>query len=463
MLPVKTLCPVLLLLAATLRATVPVEVAAKPAGPWKTYDTRTLADLPTAIAANADADLDDYGGLAHRTVKATGFFRVEKIAGRWWLVDPLGGLFIHKGVVSVTPQRTPGSRAAFAEKFGGEAQWATQTTDWLRAFSFNGLGAWSDTEHLAAVAAPLAYTRIWNFMSAYGHVRGGTFQQPGHTGYPKDCIFVFDPGFEKFCDEHAKQLAATKDDPHLLGHFSDNELPFKREALANYLALPDADPGHAAAEKFLHDRHGATATARDISENDQQDFLAVVVDRYFAVVGRAIRKYDPNHLFLGSRIHGAALRFPEVFRTAGKHLDVVAVNYYNAWTPAPDRLAMWEHESGRPCLITEWYAKGLDSGLGNTTGAGWLVKTQADRGRFYENFTLGLLESRVCVGWHWFKYIDNDPADTRADPSNQDSNKGLLSSRYAPYADLLAATKRINERAYALADYFDARGGAPKP
>ena len=457
----KTKLSLLLLCLSAARATVPVEVAAKPAGPWKTYDTRTLADLPAAIAAKTDTRLDAYGGQSLRAAKATGFFRAEKISGRWWLVDPDGGLFIHKGVVSVTPLRTAGAQAVFKTKFGDDAHWAEQTTAWLRGHGFNGLGAWSDTTRLAAVPAPLAYTCIWNFMSAYGRQRGGTFQQPGHTGYPRDCIFVFDPGFEIFCDEHAKQLAATKDDAHLLGHFSDNELPFKREALANYLSLPESDPGHAAAAKFLRERHGAAATAKDITERDQQDFLALVVDRYLGIVGRAIRKYDPNHLFLGSRIHGAALRFSEVFRAAGPHLDVVAVNYYSAWTPAPDRLAMWEHESGKPCLITEWYAKGMDApGLANTTGAGWTVKTQADRGRFYENFTLGLLESRVCVGWHWFKYIDNDPADTRADPSNTDSNKGVVSNRYEPYADLLASAKRINERAYSLVEFFDTSAAA---
>ena len=116
---------------------------------------------------------------------------------------------------------------------------------------------------------------------------------------------------------------------------------------------------------------------------------------------------------------------------------------------------MWARESGKPVIITEWYAKGADSGLANTSGAGWLVKTQRDRGLFYENFTLGLLESKNCVGWHWFKYIDNDPADTRSDPSNRDSNKGILSNRYEPYSPLLDSMKRINERAYGLLDHFD--------
>ena len=51
--------------------------------------------------------------------------------------------------------------------------------------------------------------------------------------------------------------------------------------------------------------------------------------------------------------------------------------------------------------------------------------------------------------------MDNDPAGTGADPSNRDSNKGILSNRYVPYDPLLEAMKLINERAYTLVAYFD--------
>lgn len=77
-----------------------------------------------------------------------------------------------------------------------------------------------------------------------------------------------------------------------------------------------------------------------------------------------------------------------------------------------------------------------------------------DRRTFYENFVLTLLESRVCVGWHWFKYADNDP-DSNPDPSNVDSNKGVVSNRYDPYLDLLDHMQRLNERTYGLTGYFD--------
>jgi hypothetical protein len=119
----------------------------------------------------------------------------------------------------------------------------------------------------------------------------------------------------------------------------------------------------------------------------------------------------------------------------------------NAWQDYPTRLV-----GSLPD-----YAKGMDSGFANTTGAGWVVKTQADRGRFYQNFTLGLLESGGCVGWHWFKYRDNDPTSKTADPSNLDSNKGIVNLRLEPYAPLLQAMHELNRQVYALAAFFDRR------
>lgn len=432
---------------------------------WKNFPTRTLADLPATATDKVDSHLSRFGGLLSRKVKATGFFYATNLDGRWWLVDPDGCLFLEKGVSDVTAPRGENSQEVLKEKFGSESNWAAGATALLRSQSFNGLGAWSDTEHLRPLPQPMAYTRILNFMAGYGQKRGGTYQQSGHLGFPRNCIFVFDPAFETYCDQQARRLVETKNDPWLIGYFSDNELPFWREALKNFLSLPDSDPGHQAAWEWLRGRHGEKATAKDVTEQDEKDFLAFVVGRYYRIVSSAIKKYDPNHLFLGSRFNGRALNYPETFKAAGPYLDVVSVNYYRDWTPAPEKLAMWERETGKPILITEWYAKAEDSGLANTGGAGWVVKTQRDRGLFYQNFTLGLLASKVCVGWDWFKYADNDPTNLKADPSNRDANKGIVNIRYEPYQPLIEAMKPLNERVYSLIDYFDsmaAKSGKPE-
>lgn len=58
-------------------------------------------------------------------------------------------------------------------------------------------------------------------------------------------------------------------------------------------------------------------------------------------------------------------------------------------------------------MVTEFYTKGDDvPGLANSSSADWIVKSQTDRGYAYQNYTLALLESKYCVGWHWFKYMD---------------------------------------------------------
>jgi hypothetical protein len=45
-----------------------------------------------------------YGGFMDKKVKATGFFRVEKIDDRWWFVDPEGYLFFSTGSTGINPR-----------------------------------------------------------------------------------------------------------------------------------------------------------------------------------------------------------------------------------------------------------------------------------------------------------------------------------------------------------------------
>jgi len=402
-----------------------------------------------------DSGLDQYGGRRARKEAATGFFHTAKVGGRWWLVDPDGGLFLNAGLASVRTIPAPGAELALEKKFGNKSGWAGATVQMLHSNGFNGTGAWSEDETLTVAQPRMAYTKLIGFMAGFGKNHGGTHPQPGHLGYPNDCIFVFDPEFAAFCDDYAKSLAVNQPDPWLLGYFSDNEMPFPKHALTSFLGLPANDAGQVAARKFLQSRHGASATVRDVVAEDESDFLRLVATTYFQTVAHAIKKYDPNHLYLGSRFYAVDSAKPELFRACGPFVDVVSMNYYRAWTPDAPTMQMWAHESGRPVLITEWYAKAVDSGMANTGGAGWLVQSQRERGLFYQNFTLGLLESKVCVGWHWFRYSDNDPEEKGVDPSNRDSNKGIVNNRYEPYAPLLAAMKPLNERIYALADYFD--------
>ena len=430
---------------------------------WESLPTRRIEDL--AGFQQASLPLTRYGGRADRREKATGFFRVQKVGNRWWFIDPEGGLFLHVGVVSVTPRARLGSRESFGRLFGSEDRWASATLDFLRAYRFNGIGGWSDTDTLRRSGKPLPYTMSLSLAARFGHRLGIAHQQPGHTGFTGDCIPSLHPGFAAYCDQACRELAGSRRDPWLLGYFSDNELPESLRSLDNALAFDEKDPSlgpiRRAAWDWLRLRPGGAASPPEVTDDLRAAFVGYVYDVYLRTTTAAIRRYDPQHLCLGPRFHGPVRERRAVWEAAGRYLDAIAMNYYGTWTPRASDLANWCAWSGRPCLITEFYTKGADTPFANTTGAGWIVRTQADRGLFYQNFTLALLESGTCVGWHWFKYMDNDPEDTSTDPSNRNSNKGIVTVRYEPYVPLLERMKALNGSVYPLADYFDRKRAAP--
>ena len=72
---------------SALNAEQQVEVAKKPGEKFTLQKTITLADVPTV---KVDSGLDKFGGVIEPKQKATGFFRVENINGRWWIIDPVG-------------------------------------------------------------------------------------------------------------------------------------------------------------------------------------------------------------------------------------------------------------------------------------------------------------------------------------------------------------------------------------
>jgi hypothetical protein len=423
---------------------------------WKDYPTRTVTSL-IGFQPQKKFKLSRYGGRMDMKAYATGFFHVSKVNGRWWSVDPDGYLFIDKGVNDIKIGESERNKKSFDVSFGNNDRWAEETTKTLQGLGFNGAGAWSSYKLLKGVIndkAPLAYTVMLDFMGSYGRKKGA-YQQSGHLGYPDNTIFVFDPGFEKFCDGYAAQIAENAGDKNLYAYFSDNELPFYRKTLDNFLSKKDTlDAGYLVAKKWLNDQG---ISKEQITDQHRNLFLGIVAEKYFSIVSRAIRKYDPNHMYIGCRFNAYEKNVKEVMQAAGKYLDAISINYYDQWTPQVQHMNNWTQWSGRPFLITEWYVKGEDSGMGNYSGAGWIVKTQEDRGLFYQNYTLGLIESGNCVGWHWFKYQDNDPTNKNVDPSNTDANKGLLDNNYQLYKGLTDKMRELNDQVYPLIDFFDKR------
>lgn len=377
---------------------------------------RLLNDVTTS------GSFSNYGGNLNRQTDATGFFRIKKVNNCWYIVDPEGYLFYTVGVNSVSK--------------GG----SVQLPDLLRNIGTNTLGCWSDETINDGVQRKMAYCPRWNFMLTYKNTTQRTKDL-----YADGIIPVFDPAYITYCDNLSKQLTATSTDPYLLGHFSDNELPIYDNTtygnlLDRFLAITDKnDPNYLAAKSWMVARKGENYSITSI---DREEFHGYVTGTYYQITGEAIRRYDPNHLYLGSRLHGAAKDKPSIFTEAGKYVDVISINVYGVWTPSKSQMDRWS-SGGKPFFVTEFYAKAEDSGLPNLTGSGWLVPAQSDRAKFFENFTLALIEHPGSVGFHHFRYQDD-----------ADANKGLINAGYQWYEPLKNSFYKVARDIYSLREFM---------
>jgi hypothetical protein len=248
---------------------------------------------------------------------------------------------------------------------------------------------------------------------------------------------------------------------------SDNELPASMAMLENSLFADTADSRfsytYATAWTFIYLKTGKTTiTAAEITDELRREYRAMVYDRYFKVVCAALDRYAPYHQFMGCRFVNGCFEDEYVMRVAGYWCDVISYNYYGVWEPDAELIANHQKWAGKPFIITEWYAKGMDvwekdNRMTNASGAGWTVKNQDDRGKFYQNYALQLLECKGCVGFDWFQFLDNDPENLNADESNRNANKGIFDNYANEYTELTGYMNELNNQKYSLIKYFDAK------
>ncbi len=263
---------------------------------------------------------------------------------------------------------------------------------------------------------------------------------------------VFDPAFFQLVVKHAADACAPrKDDPWLLGYFIDNELHWgadwrgKDTLLDVYLKMPQDAPGRHRALSFMTGRGNRSGRAL---EGDRDAFLEIVANEYFRITCDAIHKADPNHMILGCRFAGEV--DDAVLNAMRDRVDVVSVHSYDRSAPA-QTIRHMAQVTGRPVMVTEFSFKAQDSGLPNAHGGGVPVQTQKDRADLFERFTTAAARLPVCVGYHWFEYVD-EPKEGRFD--GEACNYGIIKIDDTPWDTLVTRMTKVNleaERLHAAA------------
>lgn len=467
--------------------------------------TQSLADL-AAKRERETADLaahpgpvgwDKFGGDdTGPQLKATGFFRVEKIGGKWWLVDPAGHRFFSHGIDCVRmldatpieerstwfadfPGDQPEFKEFFSEAFCLKGHYAGRTVkcfsfsganlrrkygaDWktvypelvqrrLRSWGLNTIGNWSD-----AATCRLRRTPYTDTIGSH-NVR----QIEGSAGYWGKFPDVFDLSFAASLrrDMDGKK-GGSAGDPWCLGYFSDNEMSWGDDtSLAVAVLKSPAD--QAAKKVFLSDlqaKYGDIAKLNSVwgtahkswddllqsreapdkqkAEADLAAFYTRIAEQYFRTVRDTIKAVAPSQLYLGCRF---ADNNDRAALAAAKFCDVVSFNLYRR------SVANFQFPGGAdaPVLIGEFHLGALDRGLFHPGLVP--VADQAARAQAYISYVNGALHHPQIVGTHWFQYQDEPTTGRCYDGENYQI--GFVDVADTPYAETIAASRRIGASLY---------------
>ncbi|MBO4979172.1 MAG: DNRLRE domain-containing protein [Clostridia bacterium] len=399
---------------------------------------RTLATLGTSTAnaflsseyAEKLTEYDIYGGIANAGFKgeATGYFHTEKIGERTYIIDPLGNPFFAMGANTVCIGDSFNHPGYSVAKYGDETGFYKGISKELKETGVNlvWVSPQADNDQLLRVKDGLSVVISVKGVGAYMAELGRS--QVSEGLYPhNNTINVFDPDFVTTTFKKNAELiieGSYSTLPRVFGYIADNELPSGVTLLERYLTLDTAEPtnafSYATAWAWLARRMDtAYPTLDEYRSSPDKDainseFLSFMYARAYKVIGDSIRAVDPNHMYMGSRVHGICMTNEGYLRAAGQFLDILTLNLYGGLNPDAETISNLYKYSGKPFIVTEFFAKGMDAidangyKLANSTGAGILVDTQKDRADYYEHYALAMLEAKACVGWTWYRFRDND-------------------------------------------------------
>lgn len=458
---------------------------------------RNEAELAASASDKGPSSFSQYGGWADGPqLKATGFFRVEKVDGKWWLIDPEGRLFFSHGANSIgfdqiTPipdreslfawlpdaddklmdgvikkEQMRFMAANLARTFG--PSWQEPARDRLhrrlRQWGMNTIGAWSDADLLTDQRTP--FTPILH-LGGPGSPLGNKIVDP------------FTEGFKESVKEGLRKLVPDPKNPWVVGVFIDNEIYWNKPFVQNAFLRGSKQPARIACIDWLKKKYGTIeklntawgtsyadwdkiVTLPEIPSEDSEEaepakqpankaFLAdlselnrLIAGTYYRICHEAMREVLPNHLYLGSRMHVAG---KEIYEESAKYVDVISGNTYDTLAGGKSGIA-----GDKPCMETEFHFGAPDRGV---PGTGlWPVGDQTQRARSYVAYVLSGLKHPKVVGTHWFAFPDQSAAARPISPGGKSAENyqiGFVDVTDTPYPEITQASRALADRMYEIA------------
>jgi len=344
--------------------------------------------------------LDQYGGIKSVRSEASGFFRVDKLDGRWWFITPAGHGFISAGVNHVD-YKGDYSRDFVRFVVSNLKDWGFNTIGWSQEVMQNSgpsggmvhSPGWGPQQY---AMARMPYVHLIRFTDMEHYVQ---------EKFPD----VFSDEWIRKCDALCRRVCTKlRDDPFLIGYcYSDTpNMPLWRQGCGR--------------EKF-HE----------------------VLRRYYTTIAEAIRRYDRNHLLLGDRykadqairLDGARVRGvpDEALEAMRETVDVLSLEYYRADKAFESNLERWHGICGKPVLLADSAYHAPTDALKVTPSSPMYVPDQTARGQAYARFGRRAYGNPLVIGWHWCAF-GRSPA----------RRSGLLDGNDKPYRECVERMGQFN-------------------
>ncbi len=440
------------------------------------------------------AERDQYGGWTGKKFEATGFFRVEKDE-RWWLVTPEGNAFLSFGINHLHPHlwKQPYNREAWKKRLGIDnldsreftpalKTWFLQT---CRQYGFNTVGVHTELSAVNRPQPSLPYMQSIHFVDI-----------PHWQAEIPDSNFldIFSETFASHCDQMAKEFAApAKDDPFLLGYamtdcplFTEEdcrERPdviggARREARIGWprrLRNLGADaPGKKAYVQIMRDIYrgqisdfnttygtqfdslDALQTAEnwrphtDLSNGnetrDNIEFLQKVVEKYYQTTRDAIRRYDPNHLFVGDKINANTDALDTLLPITSQFTDIVFYQMYARYEVQKPGLDRWYRIADKPLINGDSAFTMITDTMPRPYGP--VADNIEQRSEWTDEFFRNAFARPEFIGWHYCGLID---APNLIAQKQDRQHSGLLTGYGEPYPELLKVLQTCTAEMYEVA------------
>ncbi|HEV2329983.1 MAG TPA: hypothetical protein VGY56_14475 [Verrucomicrobiae bacterium] len=390
-------------------------------------------------------------------------FSVQHRHGTFWLTRPDGERFFSLGVCCVNQgfsrERFDSVNPGYAafQHYENSNLWAAATLDRLASWGFTTVGGWSDYPALRQRDdAKVAFIPVL----AVGMTCGAPWLDMWDTNLIVQMYQVA-----------RRQILPLRNDPRLLGYYSDNEMGWwnaplfnmtlaqpptsgQRQRLVKLLRqtyhndwselLKDFEPDGVGSFEELDGKGMLHLRAGSQGIRVYRHFQSLMAERYYSLVRQIVRTYDPRGLILGDRYQ--SFYYPGVARAAAPYVNIVSMNLNAAWNDGsfPRFYLNTLHAlTGKPIYVSEFYMSAEQNGTGdkNDSSSFPVVDTQDKRAAGFRNTLEALLRTPYVVGADWFQYYD-EPAHGRFDGENYDF--GLVDIHDQPYGPLTAAAQALN-------------------